>query len=156
MNLNSALQTGDAVAAVLLTADGRYVLQLRDDVPHIWYPAHWGLFGGAVERGEDEIQALCRELHEELELALDPARPRLVTRFDFDLRPLGLAKCFRSYYELTIDDSELRELKLHEGSQVRAFEREEALALKLVPYDAFALYLHHHRSRLAGDPAVAR
>src|SRR5579864_6296282 len=102
MNSTPKLQAGNAVAAILLTADRRYVLQLRDDVPHIWYPGHWGLFGGSVDPHEDELTALRRELHEELELELDVARPRLFTRFHFDLRPLGLDLYFRSYYEITV------------------------------------------------------
>lgn len=46
------LQTGNAVAAILMDDRGRYLLQLRDEAPQIWYPGHWGLFGGSVEPGE--------------------------------------------------------------------------------------------------------
>src|SRR5262245_60295753 len=60
------LTPSNAVAALLVLPDGRYVMQLRDLKPHIFYPGHWGLFGGAVDEGEDERQALSRELAEEL------------------------------------------------------------------------------------------
>lgn len=141
------LQVGNAVAGIVIDELGRYLLQLRDDVPHIWYPGHWGAFGGSVEPGEDELPALRRELHEELELKF--AQARLFTRFEFDLRPLGLEKCFRSYYEITIASAELTGLHLHEGAAMRSVPADEALALKLVPYDGFALFLHHQRGRLA-------
>jgi len=148
MNSEPNLQTGNAVAAILLAADGRYVLQLRDDVPHIWYPGHWGLFGGSVDPGESELEALHRELREELELEIDITQARLFTRFDFDLRPLGLQSCFRSYYEIAIRTAELGRVVLHEGNEVRSVAGDEALAMKLAPYDAFALFLHHRQRRL--------
>src|SRR5262245_53401517 len=56
----------DAVAGLLTLEDGRYVMQLRDLKPDIFYPGHWGLFGGAIDPGESERDALCRELQEEL------------------------------------------------------------------------------------------
>jgi 8-oxo-dGTP diphosphatase len=42
-------------------------MQLRDDIPGIVYPGHWGFFGGHLEPGENPEQALRRELVEEIE-----------------------------------------------------------------------------------------
>ena len=36
----------DAVAALLVHEDGSYIMQLRDSKPEIFYPGHWGCFGG--------------------------------------------------------------------------------------------------------------
>ena len=47
-NLLQPLDAGaaqDAVAGILVLEDGRYLMQLRDDIPGIFYPDHWGLFG---------------------------------------------------------------------------------------------------------------
>lgn len=143
------LHTGDAVAALLVLEDGRYIMQLRDDIPEIWYPGHWGLFGGGVDADEDTVAALRRELREELELEIDAAS--LFTRFDFDLRPTGLKLCYRSYYEVAVTAAQFARLRLHEGAEMRAFPGEEALGLRyLSPYDSFALFLHHRRARLIG------
>ena len=140
------LQPGNAVAAILIDDRGRYLLQLRDEAPQIWYPGHWGLFGGSVEPGENEVAALRRELYEELELEF--AQSRLVTRFEFDLRPLGLDRYFRSYYEIALSAAELPRLVLHEGAAMRSAPSDKALTMKLVPYDGFALFLHHQQKRL--------
>jgi len=68
-------QPNHAVAALIQIVDGRYVLQLRDPKPEIFYPDHWGCFGGAIEPGERDEEALMRELREELGLSLaDGAR----------------------------------------------------------------------------------
>jgi 8-oxo-dGTP diphosphatase len=54
------------VALALLEREGRWLLQLRDDVPGIVAPGHWGLFGGHLDPGETPEQALRRELLEEI------------------------------------------------------------------------------------------
>ena len=134
-------------AALLVTADGRYLMQLRDDIPNIWYPGHWGLFGGAVDAGEDEIAALRRELREELELELQTAE--LFVRFNFDLTPMGLARYTRAFYEVRISGEVCERLVQHEGAEMRALAGDDALSLpRLSPYDSFALFMHHHRRRI--------
>ncbi len=146
------LQLGDAAAAIIVLEDGRYLLQLRDDIPGIWYPGHWGLFGGAVEADEDETTALQRELREEIGLDLSDARPRLFTRFEFDLRPAGRGRYFRSYYDVRIPAAALSGLTLREGADMKAFTGEEALSLRLSPYDSFALLLHWQHVEAAALP----
>lgn len=153
MNSEPSLHISNAAAAILLADDGLYILQLRDDFPHIWYPDHWGLFGGSVDPGENEVAALRRELQEELELEIAATRARLFTRLEFDLRPLGLERYFRSYYEITVSRAELGRVVLHEGAAMRSVPGDEILAMKLVPYDAFALFLHHRKARLVGSAA---
>lgn len=141
------LHASSAVAAVIVVEPDRYLMQLRDDIPNIWYPGHWGLFGGAVEAGEDEVAALRRELREELELEFDTAEP--FVRFDFDLTPIGLQRYFRAYYEVRITAGAHAGLVLHEGAQMQALAGDDALSLpRLSPYDSFALFMHHHRRRI--------
>jgi 8-oxo-dGTP pyrophosphatase MutT (NUDIX family) len=142
-----SLQLGNAAAAILVFEDGHYLLQLRDDIPGIWYPGHWGLFGGGVEADEDEITALRRELREEIGLDLEEDQVRLFTRFEFDLRPAGKERYFRSYYEVRVPRAILPRLTLHEGADMQAFCPEKALALRLSPYDGFALLLYHQHAQ---------
>jgi 8-oxo-dGTP pyrophosphatase MutT (NUDIX family) len=144
------LSVGHAVAALLVLEDNRYIMQLRDDIPNIWYPGHWGLFGGGVDSGEDELAALRRELREELELEVTEAR--LFATIDYDLQSIGLDCYFRRYYEVPVTIAAWNRVVLHEGSEVRALTGDEALSLpRISPYDAFALFLHHNRHRLKGS-----
>ena len=48
-----------AVAALLQLSDGRYLMQLRNSNPDIFYPEHWGCFGGAVDAGEAPVLRWC-------------------------------------------------------------------------------------------------
>lgn len=141
------LKPSDAVAALLVREDGRYVMQLRDARPNIFYPGHWGCFGGAVDPGETPVEALRRELREELEFELEAASE--FTRFDFDWRNVGHPKTCRIYYEVPVSDRAYREFVLHEGAELQAFEGADMLAhRRLTPYDAFAVFMHMSRARL--------
>jgi len=54
------------VTLAILYRDGRFLMQLRDDFPHIIYPGVWGFFGGHIELGESADAGVRRELMEEL------------------------------------------------------------------------------------------
>jgi 8-oxo-dGTP diphosphatase len=55
-----------AVALGMLEREGRWLLQLRDDIEGIVHPGCWGLFGGHLDPGERPEQAVLRELQEEI------------------------------------------------------------------------------------------
>lgn len=141
------LTGSDAVAAIIQLEDGRYLMQHRDSISDIWYPDHWGCFGGAVHDGEDPGDALRREVYEELEFKFDKAS--YFTRFDFDLARLDMGRYYRIYYLVEMTLAELSGVVLHEGKDVQAFSGETVLnTLRVTPYDAFAMFLYHERKRL--------
>ncbi len=149
LDATEPLIAADAVAALLVLDDGRYLMQLRDEKAMIFYPGHWGLFGGAVDPGETPEEALLRELAEEL--ALRPEQVEFFTRFDFDLTALGQKPVFRLIYQVPITAAEAADVVLGEGAAVAAFTAEDLLMHeKVTPYDGFALWLHHARGRFAG------
>jgi 8-oxo-dGTP pyrophosphatase MutT (NUDIX family) len=144
---NHPLRGEDAVAAIITVEDGRYLMQLRDDIPRIFYPGHWGCFGGAVGPGEDGLQALQRELAEELEMQA-PAAAEFI-RLDFDLSRLGQKQCYRTYYEIKVTEAEVSRYVLHEGAEMRLIAPGELFDSRLTPYDSFALWMHFARHRFA-------
>lgn len=142
------LKINDAVAAIIVYEDDRILMQLRDDCPDIWYPNHWGLFGGGVEAGEEPEEALSRELYEELELKVKPGR--LIANFEFDLTPIGLSKAYRRYYEVHINAFEFSKICIHEGKEARLFRVKEMLPeIRITPYDAFALKLFNEKMNIS-------
>ncbi len=144
---STPLQLGNAVAAIIVVDGGGYLLQLRDPLPQIWYPDHWGLFGGAIDPGEDDVTALRRELREELSLNFEDAQH--VFRLDFRLPNHSSQKFFRSYYEIKLTSADLKSCVLGEGAQMRIFAPNEIFGgLRVAPYDAFPLFLHDASSRL--------
>jgi len=151
------LQPSDAVAAIILDPEGLYVVQRRDDLATIFFPGHWGCFGGAVEEGETPADAMRRELQEELELTVDPQQLKFFTRFDFDFTVLGAAKVYRMYYEIRITRQQVGALRLHEGQSLQHFDGQELLLEKRVtPYDSFAIWMHARATRHASPAGSPR
>lgn len=133
-----------AAAAILVTADGRYLLQLRDRDRPIWFPGFWGLFGGALEPGETPEQALVRELDEELGLRIEA--PRYFCEVSFDTGDPCGPLWGRTVYEVVLDPAGLDGLVLREGERMELFDRDAILREQmLTPYDALALKLHAQR-----------
>ena len=137
----------DAVAALLVLEDGRYIMQLRDPKPNIFYPGHWGLFGGARDKNETEVEALNRELHEEL--GFKPREMSCFVRLHFDLSSIGVGQVSRAVYEISVTQTEVGSFDLCEGLACRALTARTILTeLAVTPYDSFAIWLHYARQRL--------
>jgi 8-oxo-dGTP pyrophosphatase MutT (NUDIX family) len=146
-----ALCLSDAAAAIICVEGDGYLMQLRDPRPDIWYPDHWGLFGGAIDPGETPLEALRRELDEELELNVTTAD--VFASIDFELGGIGLPRYHRSYFIVSISRAVEARLVLHEGRAKQVFSGSEILRQpNVTPYDLFALFLHHERDRLASLP----
>jgi 8-oxo-dGTP pyrophosphatase MutT (NUDIX family) len=140
------LRPGDAAAALIVVGeDERYLMQLRDQKPNIFYPGYWGLFGGAIERGDSPETSLRRELEEELGLTVETIG--YFTEFVFDFEFAGLRRYQRQFFEVRISEKVLPNLVLGEGAKMQAFSAREVLtAPRVVPFDAFAIWMHAARN----------
>ena len=68
------LRRGTSV--LLVSADGRFLLQQRDNLPHVSDRGAISLFGGRREGKESFLQCAVREVHEEIGHYLAPGRFR--------------------------------------------------------------------------------
>jgi 8-oxo-dGTP diphosphatase len=119
------------VAIAILYQAGQYLMQLRDPIPTIVYPGHWGMFGGHLDEGETAETAVWRELAEEIGYV----PPTL----DLFVRDEGFGVIRHVFYgPLTV---RLSNLKLEEGwdlgllslEQIMAGEAYSAIAQKVCP-----------------------
>lgn len=137
-----------AAVAIIVVDRDRVLMQHRDNIAGIIYPNHWGLFGGGMDPGEEPIEALRRELFEELKLTLSEAD--YFTSVDYDFEFCGKGRTQRRYYVVHINQRELDALELNEGDAMRAFPLAEILnEEKVVPFDTWALWLYANRVALA-------
>jgi 8-oxo-dGTP pyrophosphatase MutT (NUDIX family) len=144
------LVPANAVVALIVVDDQHYLMQLRSQKAGIFYPGHWGLFGGAVDPGEDTDTALARELREELGAEIGNWSYFTEFTFDFSFRDLGLVR--RRYYTVPLSFERLSQLVLGEGDSMKAFTAREALLQeRVVPYDAFCIWLHATQRRAFGS-----
>ena len=106
------------VAIAILYQDGKFLCQLRDDIPNIRYPGHWGLFGGHLEPGETPEVAVLRELKEEISYA-----PASVSLFCCDTEADVVRHVFHAQLSADVKDLVLLEgwdMKLLAPSDIRA------------------------------------
>ena len=61
-----------AVQTFFTNAEGKYLMQMRNNHPDIMCPLQWGFFGGGVEGDETFAEAACRETFEEMGMRIQP------------------------------------------------------------------------------------
>lgn len=104
----------------------KILLFRRDNIPTIPYPDHWQLPGGRIEQGETHLQALKRELMEEVSYV--PKNLKFVEKvlINGDVNYLYIA---------FVNDRESIKFKHGpgEGQEIGFFTINQALKLKLSP-----------------------
>ncbi|PSB06946.1 NUDIX hydrolase, partial [Pleurocapsa sp. CCALA 161] len=93
-----------SVAIAIIHQDGKYLMQLRDDLPTIAYPGVWGFFGGHIEPGEEPEAALRRELEEEINY-LSPT----LTKFCANQTGNYIRHIFSSPLTVSVSELDLKE-----------------------------------------------
>jgi 8-oxo-dGTP pyrophosphatase MutT (NUDIX family) len=129
-------------SAILVTPDGRYLMQLRDNNPEISFPCFFCFFGGALEPGEDPEAGLRRELGEELEMEAGDISYFSQLAFDAIYANGGVRQ--RYYFEISIDPGVIETLVLHEGAGMKLMTVDDIAeeSFRVVPYDLGILRLH--------------
>ena len=108
----------------LVNKEDKFLFYLRDNKRTIPYPGRWSLLGGGVEGNETCLEALKREIKEEINYDLNP--------------PIVFLDCFEDlisdamvYVYKSKIDKKLDELTLTEGQKLGYFDFEEAMGLRL-------------------------
>ena len=141
--------------ALLVTADGRYLMQLRDDFPHLLVPDHWGVFGGRVEDGESPRRAIHRELFEELRFS--PGQVVWFSKSAYVLPQLDVPPTQVTFFEVPITEADVDSMVLQEGAEMRLMSADDLLAEpKIVPWDAYGVLLHARRREVFRQPRQDR
>lgn len=136
------------VAIAILYRDGKFLCQLRDDIPNIRYPGHWGLFGGHLELEETPEVALLRELVEEIAWVPDRVSP-----FCCDIEGDVVRHVFHS--QLSTD---VKDLVLHEGWDMKLLTPEDIRSGICYSEKAGSLrpfVIPHHRVLLSFIDSIA-
>jgi len=105
-------ETNVGVHALLITKEGKIILQQRDNNPGIVNPGLISIFGGTIKAKDNLEQGLRRELLEELELNIDDL---LVTKLGTFLKTKELDGLDWVINVFVVKNVELENLKIHEG-----------------------------------------
>ena len=134
-----------AVAGLLHTPDGRYLMQLRDSDRGVRMRGHWGLFGGMVEAGESVDVAIRREIEEEL--CFEPASCSWFTELSYCLYQVGRRLHRKHFFEIPISNRDVENMVLREGADLKLLHPDELTrALYVVPWDYYGVFLHSRRT----------
>lgn len=117
-----------AVKIFLINKDKEILLQLRDNKPGIYYPGYWGLLGGAADAKELDLEAIKREVKEEISYDLNN-----VKRIG-KIKSLGRNKNFDLILFKGHINIPAEKIVLNEGRKVEFFKLKEALNLRIPEY----------------------
>ena len=120
------LRRNIAVKAIIFRADGKILLQRRDFTNHIPYPGSWNFFGGYVEGNENLLQALERELNEEIGCV-----PGIIENEIFQWNSNTESTTIH-YFPIFFNEKNVN-LKLNEGSDFKWVSIEDFVELSLTP-----------------------
>jgi 8-oxo-dGTP pyrophosphatase MutT (NUDIX family) len=136
-------------AALLVTPDGRYLMQHRDDRPDILLPDHWALFGGTVDAGETAEAAMGRELFEELEFRAGVIHAFSEMVIELPFEPPRFDRM--SFFAVPLTLAEEAAMVQHEGAGRRLFRPEKLAAeARVAPWDLAAVLMHSRKRCLFG------
>jgi 8-oxo-dGTP diphosphatase len=110
------------VSAIPINAEGKILLQQRDDRPDLSYAGCWTTFGGTVEDGETPDEAIRRELLEEIELELPM---QLWKVEDYPIERDGQKMIVEAYTYVGRIDRPASEITLNEGQALGYFGLED-------------------------------
>ena len=138
----------NAAVAIIVVDHTMILMQHRDTRQGLLYPGYWGFFGGGINAGEQPIDALKRELYEEIRLTIDAAD--YLTAVDSDFSFCGKGWSRRHYYVVHISGAELARLELHEGDEMKTFSIPDILnEEKVMPFDAWVLWMYANKTALS-------
>ena len=103
---------------IIENGEGEVLLQLRDNIPVIPWPDCWGTFGGQVEEGETPLEAMRREIREELDLEIPD--PEYFGNFPYDGYDIYM-------YRLVAPDFKLEDVTVLEGQRAAFLSLEEVV-----------------------------
>ena len=123
-----------AYAGIVLTQNRKILLQLRDNKSGVLNPGTWGTFGGGIEDGETPVEAIIREVKEELDINLVAKSLNIISK--------GTSLKGRAFFIFKARFPTGQKITLREGQEARWFSIDEALKLSnVVPHmkDLFIL-----------------
>ncbi|MGV8151740.1 MAG: NUDIX domain-containing protein [Candidatus Nanoarchaeia archaeon] len=107
---------------IFLNKNKELLLQLRDNKKSIVYPNHWSLLGGQIEKRESRLEALKREIKEEINYKIK--NPIFLGSFEDEYDTLVYV------YKANIN-KKAKDLFLTEGQKIKYFPFQKAIKLKM-------------------------
>ncbi|HEY7726323.1 MAG TPA: (deoxy)nucleoside triphosphate pyrophosphohydrolase [Anaeromyxobacteraceae bacterium] len=106
------------VVGAMIERDGRYLITQRS--PKATLPLLWEFPGGKVEAGESDEEALARELHEEMGIAVEVGARAIHVEHSYEAYDIDFC-----VYRCRLQGGAIRNLKVHDHRWVRPDELDD-------------------------------
>ena len=126
-----------SVGAVIYLKD-KYLIQKRDKKKNIYFPQLYGVFGGGVNFKEKFLEAIKREIFEELELKINLDQIKYFLNISINSKHFK-NKRSRSYFAIKITKKQFSSINLREGQSSHLFKIQDIKKLNFVPWDLSAI-----------------
>jgi 8-oxo-dGTP pyrophosphatase MutT (NUDIX family) len=130
-------------SAIIVYYKKKFLLNLRSNNKNIFYPKHWGCFGGAKNINEKYIEAAIREFYEETNIKVNKKDMKFFFNLNFTI-PNTNKSIRRNFYIFNISNINFfkKNFILSEGIKYRFFTEQSFIKIKkIVPYDKLAIDL---------------
>ena len=117
----------------------KYLFQIRDQKPKIWFPGYLGFFGGIIDKNESPFKAIKREILEELNQPI--LRSKLLLKINLRMKEFRKGR-ERYYFLLDLKKNFEKKLVINEGAGFKLLPLEKIDLKKMIPWDLTALYYH--------------
>jgi 8-oxo-dGTP diphosphatase len=114
------------VVAIIVNEDNKILLLKRSSDPKIWMPSKWALVGGGIEKDETPLQAIKREIQEEIGLEID----KFIKTFTMNRNAGSIEHMFACRYDGDPTDIRLNE----ENTNYGWYDVDEMKYLDTVPH----------------------
>lgn len=126
----------------ILYFNNKYLIQKRSKKKNIYFPNIYGLFGGGLNKKEEFLSAIHRELYEELNLRLDLNRIKHFLNISINSKHFKKYR-LRKYYSVKITNKQIKSIKLQEGQSFHLLTINQIKKLNFVPWDFSAILYFH-------------
>ena len=117
----------------------KYLFQIRDQKPKIWFPGYFGFFGGIIDKNESPLKAIKREILEELNQPI--LRSKLLLKINLRMKEFRKGR-ERYYFLLDLKKNFEKKLVINEGAGFKLLPLEKIDLKKMIPWDLTAIYYH--------------
>ena len=117
-----------SVGAILIYKKN-FLLQKRDNLNLIRLPSFWGFFGGEKKKNETYVNAIKREIYEEINLKID-FKKHITTIYAKNIQDNEILK--RYYFVKILNTKDVNKIQLNEGQKYAFFNIEKIINLKKI------------------------
>lgn len=135
--LSQCFEVKRSVGAIIYLKD-KYLIQKRDKKKKIYFPQLYGVFGGGVNLKEKSLEAIKREILEELELKINLDQIKYFLNVSINSRHFR-NKRSRSYFAVKITKKQFSSINLKEGQSFHLLKIQNVKKLNFVPWDLSAI-----------------